>query len=640
MNMKSMMGLALAVGFAVAAEAAAKKPNILWITCEDTGPDLGCYGDAYAVTPNLDALAARGMRYRLAWSTAPVCAPARTTIITGVYPPALGAEHMRSEVALPAFMKLYPQFLREQGYYCSNNSKTDYNVTPPGQVWDDSSGQAHWRNRRPDQPFFAIFNDTGTHESQVRKRPHEWKHDPAKAPVPAYHPDTPEVRQDWAQYYDNVTAMDAKAGKILAELKADGLADDTIVLFCGDHGPGMPRCKRWPYDSGLHVALLLHVPPKYQELAPEEYKTGGVSARPVGFIDIAPTLLSLAGVKPPEWMQGHAFMGPFATPPPKYQFGFRGRMDERYDLVRSVRNERYVYLRQYLPHLIYGQFIDFMFQTPTTRLWKQLYDEGKLQPPQTYFWQTKPFEELYDLENDPDETKNLAGSAEHRAVLEELRQANRAHLLAIRDTGFLSEAEVHRRADAAGRTIYEFGHDPALYPLERILDMADIASLRAPGTEPQLLKGLADPDSGVRYWAALGLLMRGQNGFAAGRAALGAALQDESPSVRIVAAQALGQHGNDEELKRALDVLKALAPADANGAYTAMLALNAIESLGPKAAPLLETVRTLQTKDPKAPGRANSYVARLVADMTGSKPAADGAEKKPARPRKARPDAN
>ena len=297
---------------------------------------------------------------------------------------------MRSAVPLPAFMKLYPQFLRERGYYCSNNNKEDYNLTRPGKIWDDSSSKAHWKNRAAGQPFFAIFNSTVSHESQLRVRPHTLKHDPAKVRVRAYHPDTPEVRHDWAQYYDKVTKMDAQAGKRLQELADAGHMEDTIIFFYGDHGSGMPRSKRWPYNSGLHVSLIVYVPEPFKALAPKEYAAGGWSGRLVSFVDLAPTLLSLAGLQPPEWMQGHAFMGQFATPPPKYLHGFRGRMDERYDLVRSVRNDRYVYLRHYMPHLIYGQHIDYMFQTPTTQVWKRLYDEGKLAPPQTCFWERKP----------------------------------------------------------------------------------------------------------------------------------------------------------------------------------------------------------------------------------------------------------
>src|SRR5215213_9925334 len=189
---------------------AAEQPNILWITCEDMSPNLGCYGDHYSVTPNLDAFAAKGMRYTNAISNAPVCAPARTTIITGVYPPSIGAEHMRSIVNLPAGFRLFPQYLRDGGYYATNNSKEDYNVEKPGQVWDASSQKAHWKNRRQGQPFFAVFNNVITHESQIRNEIAEADrvHDPSKARIPTYHPDTPEVRRDWAQYYDRITMMD------------------------------------------------------------------------------------------------------------------------------------------------------------------------------------------------------------------------------------------------------------------------------------------------------------------------------------------------------------------------------------------------------------------------------------------------
>ncbi len=603
-----------AISLAYGPAAGADRPNILWITCEDTGQELGCYGDPYADTPNLDRFAARATRFRHVWSNAPVCAPARTTLITGVYPPSLGAEHMRSEVPLPAFMRLYPQLLRERGYYCSNRSKEDYNVTQPGKVWDDSSTRAHWTNRAAGQPFFAVFNLTATHESQIRARPHTLRHDPARAPLPAYHPDTPEVRHDWAQHYDNVTTMDQQAGHRLRELEAAGLLDETIVFFYGDHGSGMPRSKRWLYNSGLQVALIVRVPEKFKHLAPENYRAGGVSDRLVSFVDFAPTLLSLADVPPPHWMQGRAFMGPYAAPPPSHLFGFRGRMDERYDMARACRNQRYLYIRNYMPHLPGGQFLSYMFETPTTRVWKRLYDEGKLRPPQTYFWEPKPPEELYDLENDRSEVVNLAASPNHQATLQELRQALRQHLLEIRDLGFLSEAEQHARS--AGRTPYELGHDPVHYPLERILAMADLASLLQPDALPHLQAALDDAESGVRYWAALGLLMRGRPAVTAAREHLHKALHDPSPSVRIVAARALGQFGDTPDLDLALAVLQELAPPDRNGAYTAILALNAIDALGPKADRLLPMLKTMATNDPTAVARANAYVPRLLQDLT------------------------
>lgn len=600
-------------------------PNILWLTTEDIGPQLGCYGDAYARTPHLDRLAERSLRYRNAWANAPVCAPARTTIITGVYPTSTGAEHMRSLVGMPAFMRMYPQFLRERGYYCSNNSKEDYNLRKPDAVWHDSSNKAHWKNRAPGQPFFAIFNFTVTHESQIRRRPHTLQHDPAKAPLPAYHPDTPEVRHDWAQYYDNITTMDAQAGQALQELADAGLAEDTIVFFYGDHGSGMPRSKRWPYNSGLHVPLIVHVPEKFKDLAPKDYQPGGTTDRLVSFVDLAPTLLSLAGIQSPDWMQGRAFMGRFDTPPSRYVFGFRGRMDERYDLVRSVRNARFSYLRNYMPHLIYGQHLAFMFETPTTQVWKRLHDEGRLQPPKTFFWETKPPEELYDLQNDPDEVRNLADSREHAVVLGELRQALREHLLTTRDVGFLPEAEMHRRA--ADSTPYELGHDPRKYPLDRVLAMAELASSRptdvaasrqsAEAALAKLKDGLKDTDSGVRYWAVLGLLMRGSNAVIAAAPELRPALKDESPSVRSAAARALGLHGPAADLPRALETLKALAPPDQNGVFVSLEALTAIEFLGDKAAPLREFLRTLPRNDPQADARLANYVPRLLGNLLG-----------------------
>ncbi len=594
---------------------AAKRPNILWLTCEDTGPQLGCYGDSYAQTPNLDRLAATGLRYRHCWSSAPVCAPARTAIISGVYPPSTGSEHMRSLVAMPPWMKMYPQFLREQGYYCTNNSKEDYNLAKPPGVWDESSPKAHWKNRRPGQPFFAIFNFTVSHESQIRVRPHTLRHDPAKVRLPAYHPDTPEVRHDWAQYYDKVTEMDAQAGKRLREIEEAGLAEDTIVFFYGDHGSGMPRHKRWPYNSGLHVPLIVRFPDKYRHLAPKDYAPGGTTDRLVSFVDLAPTLLSLVGLKPPQWMQGRAFLGEYTTEPHRYLFGFRGRMDERYDLIRSVRNERYVYVRNYMPHLIYGQHVGYMFETPTTQVWKRLYEAGKLAPPQTYFWEPKPEEELYDLQSDPEEVHNLVDSAAHQGILQELRAALREHTLKIRDAGFLSEAEMHSRA--AGTTIYEMVHDEEKYPLETILAMAEIAASRKPGLLPRLREGLKHPDSAVRYWAATGFLVRGPDAVKDARDDLRKALGDDSPSVRTIAAWALGQYGDERDLQAALPVLRELAPPDKNGAYTSILAVNVIDALGPKASPLHEFIRAMPTKDPNAVDRANEYVARLQATILG-----------------------
>jgi uncharacterized sulfatase len=615
MNRSALLSLA-AVTLVPAVAPAAERPNILWLTSEDHNPHMGCYGDRYATTPNVDRLAARGVIYAHAWSNAPVCAPARTTLISGMYATSTGGEQMRSLLPYPAGKQMLPQFLREAGYYCTNNAKEDYNLDKPGRVWDDSSNRAHWKNRKPGQPFFAVFNSLKSHESQIRTRPHRQVHDPAGVRVPAYHPDTPEVRRDWAQYYDQVTAADADAGERLRELEQAGLADDTVVFYFADHGSGMPRSKRWPYNSGLQVPLVVFIPEKWRGLAPKDYTPGGRSERLVSFVDFAPTVLSLAGVRPPEWMQGFAFLGPFTSEPQPFLHGFRGRMDERSDLVRSVTDGRFVYVRNYLPHLIYGQHIDYMFQTPTTQVWKKLHDEGKLTPEQDAFWKPKPPEELYDLQSDPDEVHNLAGSPAFREVQSRLRSAQQAHARRIRDVGFLPEGERFTRAP--GVSPYDLGHDDGKYPFERVFAAAELASLLAPDSLPTLKKDLGDPDSAVRYWAALGVLMRGQTGLDATGAELRAALGDRSPDVRIVAAQALGQYGTADDLKRALTVLVESADWGKHDVFTVMAALNALDALGPKAAPVADAIKALPDKGKVPNARYAPFVPRLLEDLRAS----------------------
>lgn len=614
---------------------AADRPNILWLTSEDHGPHMGCYGDKYATTPNVDALAARGMIFRHAWSCAPVCAPARTTLISGLYPPSTGGEHMRSMVPLPTNFKMFPQFLRDAGYYCSNNSKEDYNLAKPGQVWDESSNKAHWKNRAAGQPFFAVFNALQSHESQIRTRPHKAVHDPAQVRVPAYHPDTPEVRQDWAQYYDKVSEVDAVAGAHLKELADAGLADDTIVFYYADHGSGMPRSKRWPCNSGLQVPVVVHFPAKWKHLAPPEYKAGGASDRLISFVDFAPTVLSLAGIQPPAWMQGHAFAGKFIAPPQPFIYGFRGRMDERIDCVRSATDGRYVYLRNFMPHLSQGQHVDYQFATSTTRIWFERFKSAQATEAQSIFWRApKAPEELYDLTTDPDEVKTLAASPQHQEVLAKFRKAQQDLAANIRDVGFLPEGEIHSRSD--GSAPYTVGHDDAKYPFARVFATADLASNLKPDKLPELRKRLADPDSAVRYWAALGALMRGKDAVATARADLQKALADSSPFVRIAAAQALGQFGDQADLDKTLPVLLELADWSKSGVFASISALNALGALGPKAASAAVAIKALPDKGASPDGRFNSYVPRLLADLTtdlegGATPAKEKAPAKKAK---------
>ncbi len=608
-------------GQAIAADA---QPNILWITSEDHGPEMGCYGDKFATTPHVDALAKKGMLFKLAWSCAPVCAPARTTLITGMYPPSVGGQHMRSMVPLPKQVQFYPTLLKEQGYYCTNSSKQDYNVSVADKGWDESSGKAHYRNRAKDQPFFAIFNSTVSHESKIRVRPHEQVHDPAKVRVPAYHPDNAETRQDWAQYYDVVTRADAIAGQRLAELDKEGLTDNTIVFYYGDHGSGMVRGKRWTYNSGLAVPMVVYFPEKWKHLAPKEYSTGGKSDRMVSFVDLAPTLVSLAGSKPPAWMQGHAFAGKHQQDKPKYMFGFRGRMDERYDFIRTVTDGRYQYIRNYNPHFIYGQYVNYNFVTPSTAAWKRDYDAGKCNEAQSHFWNLKPTEELYDLNSDGDEVHNLADSPEHQAKLKELRKAQQDWCRSIRDLGFLPEGEIHSRSQ--GTTPREMGQDNDKYPFDRIFAAADIATQRDAADLPALLKNLhdgarlpvllknlTDEDSAVRYWGAIGILNRGEKAVVGSRAALVKSLQDKSPYVRVAASYALGKFGDKADQKMSVNTLVATANwSEDNNVFAVIAALNALDKLDDKAAFAIDAIKALPTSGGPSPdGRYNGYPARL-----------------------------
>lgn len=598
-------------------------PNILWITSEDNGPHLGCYGDKYAKTPHLDGLAAKGMRYTNAISSAPVCAPARTAIISGMFPPSTGGQHMRSMAKLPDGFRMYPEFLKDKGYYCTNKKKEDYNLEKTGELWEKSKAQ-HWKDRKDGQPFFAIFNHTISHESQIRNQIDERDkiHDPANAQIPAYHPDIPEVRKDWAQYYDRLTMMDHLAGENLGELEDAGLSDNTIIFYYGDHGSGMPRSKRWPYNSGLNVPLIVYFPEKWAHLAPADYQAGGVSDRLVSFIDLAPTLLSLIGTEPPEYMQGDAFAGRFQTEDPDYVFGFRERMDERYDMVRSVKGKRYIYLRHYMPHRIYGQYIQYMFATPTTQKWQDMFEAGELDDAQSAFWRPKPTEELYDLETDPDEVVNLADSPDHQEVLAEMRKDHEDWSRQVKDLGFLSEYEFHHRANEAGVTPYEVGHNPDLYDFDSIFAAAQLATSQKEADLPAIVDLLGSDDSGVRYWGATGLLIQGDKGVTAGRDALNQALEDESPIVQVVAAEALGRFGSEEESAKALQLLlKRIQPDE--DTFVTIAAWNAIDYLDEKAASALNEIKATSDK-PKSPpnGRVANYnkalKAKTLSDLEGS----------------------
>ncbi len=576
-----------------------ERPNILWITAEDLSAVLGCYGDPQARTPHIDRLAAEGVRYTRAYANASVCSPARNTLITGMYATSLGGQHLRTVITLPPEVRPFPMYLREAGYYCTNNVKEDYQFITPPETWDESSTTAHWRNRPdPEMPFFAVFNIMTTHQSRIRfaeedipelaRLGPEERHHPAAMVVPPYYPDTPAVREDLARLYDLTTAMDYLVGDFLAELEEEGLAEDTIVFFYSDHGTGLPRHKRWLYEGGIHVPLIVHFPEKYRHLAPAA--PGESVDRLVSFVDFAPTVLSLAGVEVPEIIEGRAFLGPQEGLPQPYVFAYADRVDEVYDMSRAVTDGRYKLIIHFMPHRPMMPRSTFSEITATRQELRRLRAAGELEGPAAEFTApTKPPIEFFDLSRDPHELDNLAaGDAPPPASFVRLRDALFDWMRQTNDLGLFPEPEMFRRSgdDAP----YTMARQPGGFD-ERLLD----AALPRSALEPRLAM-LLDHDAAVRFWAAVGLLAAGERALPY-REELDAALADPAPEVRFTAAEALTRLGEPDE---ALTVVAAGLESD--NPYVRLYAAVTLSALGELAEPVLPQIQEAVTRELAAEG--------------------------------------
>lgn len=607
--------------------SAVDRPNILWITAEDMSPALGSYGDPDAKTPNLDAFAKESVRYTRAFAAAPVCSPSRASIVTGMWAPSLGISQMRSTFPLPPDVKGFPTYLREDGYFTANNVKTDYNTADEARLikesWDESTGRAHWRSaaRKEGQPFFAVFNHMVTHQSRSMVWPYEvfqrevqaglpqdHIHDPATIALPPYYPDTPVMRRELARFHDCVSALDAEVGGLLKQLEEDGLADDTIVFFYSDHGSGMPRHKRLLHDSGMRVPLLVRFPEKFQHLAPAA--PGGTVDRLVTFVDLAPTVLALAGVAVPEALQGEIFLGPEATPEPEYLYGFRDRIDEVFDLSRSVRSKRYLYIRNHMPHLSWAQrsvYSDLGAIQQAIFLHAGFNPELLTKPQQAYVSSTRPVEEFYDVEADPQNLVNLLDgnlSPEQQAALDAHRAAYVAKREEILDLGVLPETVMVDWLAEEGRPL----RDIALGKTDHRPDLARIwaaADLVGKGTRAELLDLVHDGDAAVRYWAIVGL----RHAFPQDEALLEElydSTDDISAPVRIEAAAWMAEV-SEEHRAEAVQVLgRELVGEDW---WTVLRACRAVELLGEKAVALLPVMETLYARNRFAEGVGPQFIS-------------------------------
>jgi len=539
------------------AALADKRPNILWLSAEDINAHFGCYGDPHAITPNLDQLASEGIRYTNAFTAAGVCAPCRSTIITGIYQTTIGTMHMRSKATMPDFIKAFPNYLRKAGYYCTNNSKKDYQFNESKDTWDASNNKAHWENRaNPDQPFFSVFNFTGCHESGIARdskyksvtknlSPSERREPSKLTTLPPYYPDTPTVREDWKRNYELITAMDAWAGGHIQRLKDSGLYENTIIIYWSDHGVGLPRAKRWLYDSGTRVPLIVRIPEKFR--TSEQGNPGTVDDQLISSLDFGITTLNLAGLPAPPFTQGRAFLGENLSPPRDYIYGARDRMDERYDIIRSVRGKRYRYIRNYEPLKPYFQYMNTPEKGATMKELRRIAKEGTMPPAMKLFMaDRKPTEEFYDLQNDPHEINNLASDSAHSETLNRFRKAHTDWIAETRDLGLIPEPEMELREKAAGSRYAILADTPDKTLPKRLGKMAGLAS-EGPDALPALLTGLKDPDSAVRYWAATGIGNIGLRNDEIIDASLPLLEKDPSTVVRIAIARALLRMGASEE---------------------------------------------------------------------------------------------
>ena len=597
--------LILSIIFSIATSFAQPKPNILWITIEDTSPHfIGCYGDENASTPNIDHLAKEGVRFTSAFSTGTVCSPSRCTIITGVRTYKMGTGNHRSKYPIPDFIHGFPYYLRQAGYYTTNHVKTDYNVKNPqrliNEAWNESSNKAGWWNRKPGQPFFAVFNFMDSHQSRTMtdsyakyvkevldELPDSDRIGEEDFKMPPFFRDSPEMRKQFARVYNSIKLTDNKIGLLLKKLEKDHLTDSTIIFFYGDHGEGVPRGKTNGINFGYRVPFIIWFPPMYKNLSP--WGTGGVvTDELIDFEDLAPTLISLAGGSVPDHLKGRILMGSQRSKTADHIMLSSDRSDNGIDMVRSITDGRYMYSRNFMPFMPEARYIRYMEIGDIKQQMRKDLAANKLNPLQESLFMPRPAEFLFDIENDKWETKNLVNDPKEKDVLQQMRKQLTDDILESRDVMFLPEYEVGIISKTS--TPYEFRLSDKNYPIKEIYEAASLSGKRGAPVAKLQLQLLTSKNKIVRYWAMLGLRSQSSNILKPYQSEIINAMQDDYPPVSVTASAIAYEQFKNKTAEQNLNKYIASDNMD-----LALMAINYLLYIDDKT-PFISTIKTVHDK--------------------------------------------
>lgn len=597
------------------------KPNILWITIEDTSPQfIGCYGNKNARTPVIDKLADGGIRFTNAFSTGTVCSPSRSAIITGVHTFKMGTGNHRSNYRIPDFIKGFPYYMQQQGYYVTNSYKTDYNVANmkefTAETWNESSGKAGWWNRTPGQPFFAVFNFNDSHQSRTMSHSYEWYEQHVLGnlskeeliaedafEMPPFYNDTPEMRKHFARVYNSIKLTDKRIGELLEKLDKDNLRDSTIIFFYADHGEGIPRGKTNGINLGYRVPFIIWFPEMYKHLSP--WGTAGVvTDELIDFKDLAPTLISLSGGEIPDHMIGRVLLGDNRSPEADHLILSADRADNGPDLVRSITDGRFIYSRNFMPFMPQMRYIRYVEIADITNEMRSDLQKEQLNTLQKSIFEERPAEFLFDIENDVWETTNLAENPAYKNVLKKMRNQLDKEIIASRDVHFLPEYELG--SISQNGAAYEFRQDNEKYPIKEIYAAASLSGKRGEQITRQQIDLLNSDNKIVRYWAIMGLRSQTPEFLKPFQDKIVLSIDDKYIPVAVMAASISYQNFENKEAEKKL---KEFCKSD--NMDIALLAVNQLLYVSNKK-PFIETVKAVY----EMPGR-NYNVKAACLDFLG-----------------------